>query len=140
MTLTEAPERARVAATERTRNVTVKVYEPPSSLYSTNDEITFLRGLLTGSAKSSKGVCCTNGWAGHGANPEAFVKYAGLILAGMRAYGNTVDVVRVRAEILKLMPSLRPTVREPAAANCDRTTDEDYGPKARERRRQERVA
>lgn len=125
--------------------------ETPSTTYTTNDEITFIRGLLTGSASSSNGVSCTNGWSGHGANPEGFIRYARLVLTGMRAYGGNVDGARVRAEILKLMPSMGRSERvparvaEPAPApepdeNWDRTTDADYGPKARERRQQERVA
>jgi hypothetical protein len=71
--------------------------------YNTADEIAFLTGLLTGKA-TNRQFRCTNGWAGRGANPEAFIRYARLVMSGTRAYDPTVDLAEVRAAIARMAP------------------------------------
>jgi hypothetical protein len=74
-----------------------------SLIWTTDDELTFLRGLLYGHATGPSHAHCENGWANKGANPEGFRKAAEVILSGYRVYDSTVDVGKVRSEVRKML-------------------------------------
>lgn len=69
----------------------------------TCDEINFLRGLLGLKVLGEAGAGGTAGWAGGGANPEAFFRYAALVMDGRRTYDDTVEVERVLRAIDQLL-------------------------------------
>jgi len=73
--------------------------------FHTADEIAFMRGLATGQV--SQGVNrVSHGWRGHGANPQAFIAYARLVLTGLRIYDHTVNVWEVRAAARSLLTEI----------------------------------
>lgn len=74
--------------------------------YNTEDEIVFLRGLLTGQA-SHYITSCRNGWTGRGARPDVFRRYADLILNDRRAWDSTVDVPVVKAAVREMLAGLK---------------------------------
>lgn len=71
-------------------------------VYSTNEEVAFIRGLATGKARTIH-AACTEGWAGKGPNRKAFKAYAQIVMDDMRSYGPGVNVERVKAAIAELL-------------------------------------
>ncbi len=74
--------------------------------YTTADEIAFITGLATGRVAVGR-VSTDAGWTGRGANLPAFQQYAQLVMSGMRAYDEGVNVAAIKAALLELMKTAR---------------------------------